>query len=135
MNTAALITVSLAKGLERHGWDLRNLDIDLVAGRAVVELHRFDGRWVYLDARVDGSTSIERWQRRQVVTRYRGGPECDGFEDQFLGRTKAEGPRSGLRVLCNYLADNPMPGFPQLSAVDARGLFRLALVAPAALPG
>ena len=118
---------ALACGLERHGWSVRNVDIDLVAGRAVVELHRFDGRWVYLDARTDGSTCVERWQRRATVTRYRGGPQCDSFEDQFLGRSRAEGPRAGLRTLCNYLADNPMPGFPALTASDARNLFRPVL--------
>lgn len=29
----------LAKVLERHGWEVRSIDIDLVAGRATVEIH------------------------------------------------------------------------------------------------
>ena len=116
---------ALAYGLHVAGWEVRAIDVDLVAGRLVVELHRYDGRWVYLAARADGGASIERWHRRTVVTRYRGGPECDGFEDQFLGRSRACGIRSGLRSLSNYIADNPCPGRPVLTVSDVR-----ALIAP-----
>ena len=128
MSPTALATdaaKALAVGLHLVGWEVRQVDVDLVAGRLVVELHRYDGRWVYLAAHANGSTTIERWHRRAVVTRYRGGPECDGFEDQCLGRTRCEGPRAGLRSLSNYIADNPCPGRAQLTASDVR-----ALIAP-----
>ena len=113
---------ALQAGLHLAGWEVRNLDIDLVAGRLVVELHRYDGRWVYLAGRADGGAQLERWERRAVVRRYRGGPECDGFEDQFLGRVRTEGIRSGLRSLSTYIADNPCPGRAQLTAPDVRAL-------------
>lgn len=71
----------LAATLARVGWEVRTLDLDLVSGRAVVELHRVDGRWLYLVADSLGRASVERWHREAVVTRYRGGPECDGHRD------------------------------------------------------
>ena len=115
-------TRALACGLQRIGWEIREVDIDTVAGRAVVRLHRFDGRWLHLAADDIGRASLERWQRDAIVYRYRGGPQCDGHEDRFLGRSRHEGLRSGLRSLCTYIADNPAPGFPSLTSADVRRL-------------
>ena len=117
----------LAIGLQRIGWEARNIEIDLVVGRVKVELHRFDGRWLYLVADAEGCAQIERWHRRAIVTRYRGGPECDGFEDQFLGRTRCEGPRAALRSLASYVAENPCPGRLAIGAEDVRNLLRLVM--------
>ena len=115
--------VALCQTLERHGWEVRNIDIDLIAERAIVEIHRFDGRWVHLSGKTHESVSIERWHRTPTVYRYRGGPQCDGFNDQFLGRSRPEGLRTGLRSLCKYIADNPAPGFSALDMHDVRRLF------------
>jgi hypothetical protein len=114
---------ALSIALARCGWEIRVLDIDLVAGRLVAQLHRYDGRWLHVAADDIGRASVERWHRSAVVTRYRGGPQCDGHEDQFLGRTRCEGPRQAMRVLCAYVADNPAPGFAQLSAPEVRTVF------------
>lgn len=111
----------LAATLTRAGWEVRTLDLDLVSGRAVVELHRADGRWLYLAADALGRASVERWHREAIVTRYRGGPECDGHRDQFLGRTRFDGARSALRHLSTYVADNPTPGRDRLDVGDVRG--------------
>lgn len=132
MQLEALTTTdlkALAAVLHLAGWEVRNVDLDLVAGRAVVELHRYDGRWVYLSADDLGRASIERWHRNAVVTRYQGGPQCDGFEDLFLGRTRCEGARSALRSLCSYVADNPAPGFRTLAAPDVRRALAPLMVA------
>lgn len=112
---------ALVHGFERASWDLREVDVDLIAGRLVVRLHRFDGRWLHLSARADGGATLERWDRRAIVYRYRG-LQHDGFEDVFLGRSRAEGIRSGLRALSAYIADNPCPGRPALSAGEVRAL-------------
>lgn len=112
---------ALAVVLARGGWEIRDLDLDLVAGRAMIELHRADGRWLYLSADSLGRASVERWHRAAVVTRYRGGPECDGHRDQFLGRTRFEGPRAALRHLSRYVADNPAPGRAGIEVGDVRG--------------
>lgn len=122
---------AIAHGFERIGWELRAVEIDMVAGRVVIEAHRFDGRWVYVTADGLGRASVERWHRDAVVYRYRGGPTNDGFEDRFLGRTRCEGPRSALRTLCNYIADNPAPGFSALAAADVRRLIAPLLANPA----
>lgn len=116
---------ALVSGLERCGWEIREIDLDLVAGRAIVRVHRFDGRWLRLSATESGAV-LERWHRDEVVERtYNGGGvQIDTHRDRFLGRTRAEGPRSALRALCTYLADNPAPGFPALAPPEARALFR-----------
>ncbi len=119
--------VALARGLQRCGWEIREADFDLIAGRATLRIHRFDGRWLHLSADPWGRVSIERWHREEIVTRtYNGsGVQTDTHRDQFLGRTRyQDGPRAALRGLCTYLADNPAPGFPALAAADARNLFR-----------
>lgn len=116
----------LVAGLQRCGWEIREFDLDLVAGRAIVRVHRFDGRWLRLSA-TDSGAVIDRWQRDAVVERtYNGsGVQIDTHRDRFLGRTRyTDGPRSALRGLCAYIADNPNPGFPALAPPDVRGLFR-----------
>ncbi len=119
--------IALARGLHRCGWEIREADFDLVAGRATLRLHRFDGRWLHLSATGSGTAMIERWHRDDVVERtYNGsGVQTDTHRDQFLGRTRYQGGgRAALRGLCTYLADNPAPGFPSLVASEARNLFR-----------
>lgn len=45
-------------------------------------------------------------------------------EDRFIGRTRSEGVRSGLRSLATYIADNPREGFPGIGVGEVRGFFR-----------
>lgn len=119
--------VALARELQRCGWEIREADLDLVAGRATLRLHRFDGRWLRLSGTDSGTAAIERWHREDVIERtYNGsGVQIGAHRDQFLGRTRYQGgPRAALRGLCTYLAENPAPGFPSLAASEARNLFR-----------
>lgn len=121
---------ALQAGFERAGWDLREVDVDLVTGRMVVRIHRFDGRWLYLAARADGGATLERWHRTATVKRAFGAPngaQFDTFDDQFLGRSRAEGIRSGLRSLSTYIAENPCPGRPALTVPEVRGLLSVLL--------
>lgn len=121
--------------LARAGWEIRTIDLDLVAGRAVLEIHRADGRWLYLAADSLGRASVERWHREAVVTRYRGGPQCDSHRDQFLGRTRFEGPRAALRHLSRYVADNPAPGWAGIEVGDVRGVLAPLMAVPVQIDG
>ena len=115
---------ALSIALARCGWEVRALDIDLVAGRLVAQLHRYDGRWLHVAADDLGRASVERWHRTAIVRRCYGvGPQTDGWDDQFLGRTRCEGPRAAMRALCAYVADNPSPGFARLEAPEVRAAF------------
>lgn len=123
-------TNHLARLMERHGWELRELDLDFVIGKARVRLHRFDGRWLDLFADRHGRAVVERWHRHSTVTRYRGGAQCDSFEDDFLGRQRFDGARAALRHMTNYLADNPCPGFPALTAGEIRRALAPPMISP-----
>lgn len=126
----------LAAVLRLAGWEVRNLDLDLVAGRATVELHRDDGRWVLLSADALGRASIERNQRTVSLGRHSSArgriPLSPQVADTFLGRQRFEGPRAALRSLCAYVADNPAPGKRMLSASEVRAAFAPLMSAPVA---
>lgn len=108
---------ALGATLRRVGWEVRELDLDLHAGRLTVEAHRDDGRWLRLTADPLGRVHLERWHRRIVL---RGVPQSPHVDDQFLGRQRCEGSRSGLRRLCGYVAANPAPGREALPAPAVR---------------
>lgn len=114
----------LAAVLQSAGWEPRNLDIDLVEGRLGVELHRADGRWVWLHADAHGRVHLERWHRTTTIgtraTDVGRIAQSTQLSDDFIGRVRCEGLRSGLRRLCAYVADNPAPGFPALPAPAIR---------------
>jgi len=98
--------------LESIGWHLRSVDIDLVNGRGIVVVERFDGLVVTLDgdsALRRGSITRERKVTRIVTV------QCDASgpafptaraSTEFIGRTRVSGFRSGLRELANYIGDN-----------------------------
>lgn len=105
--------------LEEIGWECRELDLNLHSGYARVTLHRHDGRWICLFADGIGRVTLERNHRRFA---WRNPNRQDGalIVDEFLGRQRCEGVRSGLRTVTNYLADNPAPGFAALPAAQIR---------------
>lgn len=114
---------ALSSTLEAHGFDLQTVDIDLHRGVVVIQIHRFDGRWWWLHADARG-TVLESWQRTVTLGRHPsskpGVPLSPQINDTFLGRSRCEGFRSGLRTLASRLADNPAPGRPVLTTASAR---------------
>jgi len=112
---------NLAMILASAGWEIRELTIDIAAQHAVVRLHRWDGRWLYVDYSPRGAV-IERWHTRNKhgKTKERKPIPWTFAEDEFLGRVKCPEVRSALRAMCNYVADNPLPGLPQLQSSQIR---------------
>ena len=125
----ARVPAALAITLSQVGWELREVNINLVNGRAVMRLFRADGRWLYLAASADGSGSIERWHRDQRDQRGMGGsgPLFGGIDDTFLGRTRCATAEATLLALADYVAENPAPGRAALPTATARAAFRLVM--------
>lgn len=116
---------ALAVGLERSGWKLVACEIDLVRGRARIEVESFDGLVVTLDAEAHrASITRERIRYETVLVGRRGDRmPWPRVRMEFIGRQRYEGPRAALRGLCNYLEDNaPIATLPRYSV--------RALVAP-----
>ena len=130
MTTAVAIPAqvrALQHTLDRGGWTILAVEIDLVRSTARVEVKRDDGLHVTLDAR-NGSATLTR---ELVSLRRAEGPVGSGrwrperLHTEFIGRQRFEGPRAALRGLCNYLADNAI-GAPMLRA-DVRKAMSLVM--------
>ena len=122
--SAALVASAMRElpaRLERIGWVLSSVEIDLANSTARVEVRRGE-LLVTFDARNGKATTT----REQIVTERvvigRRGDRCpvDRLRTVFLGRAHHEGIRSGLRWLCSYLADNAPV---QIPAREVRALF------------
>jgi hypothetical protein len=105
MTTKTAALESLEKMLERGGWRINAIDLDLHHSTARVEVARIDGLQVTLDAR-NGRASITREMLKPEAPKTQRNRYSSGLTTQFLGRTCAEGPRHGLKILCDYIADN-----------------------------
>lgn len=125
----------LVHRLEQAGWQLLTFEINLHAATARVELKRFDGRFVTLDAR-NGKASITR---EQADTKHvtigagwcvsnRGGMPTARTRMLLLGRQRYEGARSAFRALANYIADNAIRG--ELTRHEAKRLLAPMLSLP-----
>jgi len=110
---------TLVHTLERLGWSLTSAEVDLVTNTARIELRRVDGLLVTLDAR-NGTVSITRERVRVEVKRMgRDRYRAEVLRTDFLGRTRHEGIRSGLRALANYVEDNATTAAPRFTARPA----------------
>lgn len=120
----------LALGLERIGWSVLDVEIDLRGEglRVFARFRRFDGRLVEGVAD-DRGGRIDRFESRPTAQRWRGEP-CVGRDDVFIGRMRTDGPRAMLRTLTRYLADNPPDGFARIAPADVRRLFAPLMTAP-----
>lgn len=101
------LVAALARTLERAGWQILAVDIDMTRETARIELRRGD-TFVTFDAR-NGKASTTR--ERQEIRTHKAGRRGDIYRAErvhmhFIGRERHEGARSGLRWLTNYLADN-----------------------------
>lgn len=90
------------------GWDLRAVEIDLVAETARVEVARADGLTVTFDARHGKATVTREMAERYEVAVGRRGDRArvERVGMRFLGRERIPGMRAGLRWFADYLGDN-----------------------------
>lgn len=106
----------LQMAMNSIGWEVRTMDIDLTGEmpRCTVEVHRDDGRWLYLRVDQYGRASMETWHReirigmqanRKPGARMAQSPQ---ITDHFIGRRRFSGPRAMMRNLCYYIADNAL---------------------------
>ena len=120
------------------GWEVEFVDMDLTRQRptAEIKLVRNDGRWLW--ARVDalGRCTTETFQRERGLGMARNQkgrrPLVPLVDDVFLGRRTHEGPRSMLRSMTNYLADNALH---PVALSDLRSAWAGVMSAPARLQG
>lgn len=107
-------------GLERAGWQVLAVEIDISRETARIELRRGDLQ-VTFDARNGrASTTRERVRRETVLVGRRGDRfRAERIAMEFVGRTRHEDARSGLHWLAQYVADN---GDHRLGAADVLAL-------------
>lgn len=118
------------------GWEIEYVDMDLTGPRptAEIKVQRNDGLWLW--ARVDalGRCTTETYQRERALgmaQNQRGRrPLVPLIDDVFLGRRRHEGPRSMLRNMTTYLADNALR---QIELADMRAAWAGVMRAPVRL--
>jgi len=98
---------ALAFAAQRIGWEIVDVEIDLGAQTARVWARR-RSRAVMLDVR-QGRATIERWECGETTEPV--GRRGDRFNARtltrdFLGRSKHNDPRDGLRDFADYLIEN-----------------------------
>jgi hypothetical protein len=125
-SSLACIEARAATALNRMGYRLLAVEIDLDAGRARVEVRRHDGYTLTLDVR-NGAGSITREMLlRETVAVGRRGDRflADRLSMKFLGRTRViGGARAALRTFADTIGDNATTA----SRLSARDAFRLLL--------
>lgn len=98
------------------GWEIVAADIDVPAGNARIELRR-GALAVTFDARHGKATTTTREiveVARELMGRRGDRYIAETLHTRFMGRTSHEGPRSGLRFLADYIADNATrPALPR----------------------
>jgi hypothetical protein len=116
----ASVPSAAVRALASIGWEIEAAEIDLHRGRAMMVLRRADGRWIRLDADELGRASVERWHRHREWIRAKGAAGAERVVDDFLGRDRATGAGSALRVLAAYVAENPAPGHKSIGVLGVR---------------
>lgn len=125
---------SLLRVMDRAGWELAWVDLDLTgaAPRLEIRANRYDGLWLraYMDQL--GRATVERFQRERslgMAMNQKGRrPMAPLVNDHFLGRQRYEGARSMMRGLCQYLTDNALHS---IELADMRAAWAALMQAPA----
>ena len=120
------IEANAAAVLDRMGYRLLAVEIDVDAGLARIEVRRHDGYTLTLDVRPGVGTITREMLRRETVAVRRRGDRflADRLSMQFLGRTRvdgADGARAALRAFTDTISANATSA-GGLDAHDAIGM-------------
>ena len=120
----ARIEATAAAALDRMGYRLLAVEIDVDAARARVEVRRHDGYTLTLDVRHGAGTITREMLRRETVAVGRRGDRflAERLSMRFLGRTRVSGgARAALRAFADTIDDNTHTA-RRLNARDAIGM-------------
>jgi len=120
----ARIEATTAAALDRMGYRLLAVEIDVDAGRARVEVRRHDGYTLTLDVRHGAGTITREMLRRETIAVGRRGDRflAERLSMRFLGRTRVSGSaRAALRAFAATIDDNTTTA-SRLNARDALGM-------------
>jgi hypothetical protein len=109
--TLARLEGNAAAALERLGYRLLAVEIEVDAGRARVEVRRHDGYMLTLDIRHGAGTITRERLRRETVAVGRRGDRflADRLSTEFLGRTRIRGDvQASLRAFAVAISDNTL---------------------------
>lgn len=123
----------VAAGLSRLGWEVRSVEIDMIAETARIELKN-QSLLVTFDARNGKATTTRETigVRRALAGRRGDRFIAERLHVSLIGRHRHEGVRSGLRWLAGYVEQNSeRPARPG----EVRELFRGLLLLPRAAEG
>jgi hypothetical protein len=119
----------MVEALEKIGWELLSVEIDVTAEKARIELKNGDLRVMFDASHGRSSITSERWERPQCRTgRKSDSTIVSRVAPMFLGRQRCIGFRAGLRVLSHYVADNSAVS---IGHTEVRDIFRPLLSGPA----
>jgi hypothetical protein len=139
-NHAALdrIEANATAAIERMGYRLLAVEIDVDAGQARMEVRRHDGYTLTLDVRHGAGTITREMLRRETVAVGRRGDRfrADRLSMQLLGRTRVSGGApAALRAFVDTICDNAaMTGRLNGHDADLSELLELVAGPPAVTP-
>lgn len=118
----ARIEADAAVALERVGYRLLAVEVDVGAGRARVEVRRHDGYALTLDVRHGAGTITREMMRHETGAVGRRGDRfiVERLSMRFLGRTRVIGARQAMRAFAETIGDNAA-AVSNLDSSDATG--------------
>lgn len=124
----ARLEANIAAALDRMGYRLLAVEIDVDAAQARMEVRRHDGYTLTLDVRRGvGTITREMLRRETVAVGRRGDRSCvDRLSMQFLGRTRV---RDGAQAALHSFADMISANAPTTSRIVAHAAIGMILSA------
>lgn len=115
-------TAAASRYLRAVGWEIATATANLDSGTMLLVARRNDGLIITLHSSGGRASLTREMVSLESVQIGAGGGRGRGFRvdrlvTRMIGRTHAEGARSAMRMLANYIGDNPAP----LCIADRKG--------------